>query len=265
MKTQIAILAASLSFGFVLSACDGTSAVDTFDVEDISAADGKDDAVRTARFETFTGRDGKTYFHLLAGNGQLVLKSQGYASAAGAQNGIDTVKFNGAYTDSYQILQSKDGQFYFNLLAGNWQTIGTSELYVSQSNAQRAVDTVAGLLAKASEGAAASGAKFQVFKGMDSKYYFHMRASNGEIVLQSQGYTRKASAVSGTSSVLSNGASLGRYEIRDAVNGEAYFVLKAANGEVIGLSEMFVSRSNAQRAASAVAALLQTAPVQAAN
>jgi len=256
MKTQIALL----SLGLILSACDGTAAVDESYIDD--SVDGKEDAVRSARFETFTGRDGKSYFHLLAGNGQLVLKSQGYASAAGAQDGIETVKFNGAYTDSYQILESKDGQFYFNLLAGNWQIIGTSELYVSKSNAQRAVDTVAGLVAKASDGKAASGARFQVFKGMDGQYYFHLRAANGEIVLQSEGYTRKASAVAGTNSVTANGTSASRYKIKDAANGQAYFVLTAANGQVIGASETFVSRSGAQASANAVAAMLQTTPVQ---
>jgi uncharacterized protein YegP (UPF0339 family) len=256
MKTQLALLAA-----LTLSACDGTAGMnDTISIDDL-AVDGKDDSLRAPKFETFTGRDGKTYFHLIAGNGQLVLKSQGYASQQGAEAGIDTVKFNGALPESYQILESKDGQFYFNLLAGNWQVIGTSELYVSQSNAERAVSTVASLIAKATDGLAASGARFQVFKGLDGQYYFHLRAANGEIVLQSQGYSRKTSAVAGISSVSSNGAVASHYQVRDAANGQAYFVLKAANGEVIGMSEMYVSRSNAQRAASAVATLLSTTPV----
>jgi uncharacterized protein len=261
MKTSISFLAASLALGLALSACDGTAAVDDSFGGDQSI-DGKDDSVRSARFETFTGRDGKTYFHLLAGNGQLVLKSQGYASLRGAEGGIDTVKFNGAHTDSYQLLQAKDGQWYFNLLAGNWHTIGTSELYVSKSNAQRAIDTVAGLLSGASDGKAPSGARFQVWKGMDGQYHFHLRAANGEIVLQSEGYTRKASAVNGTNSVSVNGPNRGRYEIRDAVNGQAYFVLKAGNGQIIGCSETYVTRSGAEAGADAVAAMLQTTPVQ---
>ena len=262
MKTQIALLAALAPLA--LAACDGVSAVDEIAIDDL-AVEGKDDSLRVPKFETFTGRDGKSYFHLIAGNGQLVLKSQGYASAAGAEDGIDTVKFNGAYTDSYEILESKDGQFYFNLLGGNWAVIGSSELYVSKSNAQRAVDTVAGLISKSTGGLAPSGARFQVFKGLDGQYYFHLRAANGEIVLQSQGYTRKASAVAGIDSVRAHGASLSRFQVRDAVDGQAYFVLKAVNGQVIGMSEMYVSRSNAQRGAEAVVALLQSTPVQSAQ
>jgi hypothetical protein len=260
MKTQLTVIAFAAAFS--LSACDGTAPVDETYADGV---DGKDDAFRTARFETFTGRDGKSYFHLLAGNGQLVLKSQGYASSRDAEAGIDTVRFNGAQTDAYQILESKDGQFYFNLLAGNWQVIGSSELYVTQSNAKRAVDTVASLVAKATDGRAASGARFQVFQGMDGQYYFHLRAANGEIVLQSEGYTRKASAVAGTDSVRANGPTASRYQVRDAADGQAYFVLKAANGQVIGSSETFVSRSGAQAAAAAVSAMLQTTTVLAAN
>jgi uncharacterized protein YegP (UPF0339 family) len=35
----------------------------------------------------------------------------------------------------------------------------------------------------------------EVFKGTDGQWYWHLRAGNGEIVTQSEGYTRKASAL----------------------------------------------------------------------
>src|SRR5439155_5939634 len=120
----------------------------------------------------------------------------------------------------------------------------------------------AALVARATDGSAASGARFQVFQGLDGQYYFHLRAANGEIVLQSEAYTRKSSAVAGTDSVRANGNNPSRYQVRDAANGQAYFVLKASNGQIIGSSETYVSRSGAQTAAAAVAAMLQTTPVQ---
>src|SRR5262249_37183377 len=186
-------------------------------------------------------------FHLVAGNGEKVLASQGYASLRNAQDGIATVRFNGEHTESYQLLQAKDGQWYFNLLAGNYQVIGTSELYSTKSNAQRAVSTVAGIVAAANQAACKTGARFEVFHGLDGQYYFHLRAGNGEIVLQSEGYTRRTSAVSGTSSVSANGVYATRYQIKDAANGQAYFVLVATNGQVIGVGETYASRSNAER------------------
>src|SRR5438477_1907 len=89
--------------------------------------------------------------------------------------------------------------------------------------------------------------RFETFVGKDGKYYFHLRADNGEIVLQSQSYTRRSSAVDSTASVRANGADPAHYELRDAVDGQTYFVLKAGNGQVIGTSEAYVSRYNAQR------------------
>jgi hypothetical protein len=251
MKTLLALPLALLTF----TGCAG--GVDMGAGTDDANIDGKaDSAATSARFETFTGKDGQQYFHLLAGNGEKVLSSEGYVSKQGATKGIDSVRFNGTMETSYQLLQAADGEWYFNLLAGNWEVIATSELYASKSNAERGLTTVQGLVKALTEAAAPPIARFQVFKGLDGSYYFHLRAENGEIVLQSQGYTRRSSALSGTSSVRTNGPTAARYEVRDAANGQAYFVLKAGNGQVIGVSETFASRANAERAVGDVTALL---------
>jgi uncharacterized protein YegP (UPF0339 family) len=56
---------------------------------------------RSAKFETFQGLDGQWYFHLLAGNGQNVLRSEGYTALASAENGIESVLSNGADADNF--------------------------------------------------------------------------------------------------------------------------------------------------------------------
>ena len=43
--------------------------------------------------------------------------------------------------------------------------------------------------------------KFEIFKGQDDKYYFHLKAENGQIVAASQGYTQKAHAQEGIESI----------------------------------------------------------------
>jgi uncharacterized protein YegP (UPF0339 family) len=224
--------------------------------------EGKDDGVRLGRFETFTGEDGRRYFHLLAGNGQKVLHSQGYADGSGVSNGIDSVRENGADTANYRVLEAADGRWYFNLVAGNGQVIGTSQLYTTRSSAERGLGTVASLVEGANQRQAVRRAAFQVFRGLDGQYYFHLRSQNGQIVLVSEGYTRRSAALAGTAAVESNGADLGRYQVRDAAGNQAYFVLRATNGEVIATSETYASRAGAQRAAAAVADLLETATIQ---
>lgn len=44
--------------------------------------------------------------------------------------------------------------------------------------------------------------KFEIFKSSDNnQYYFRLLASNGRIICQSEGYTRKASALNGIKAV----------------------------------------------------------------
>jgi uncharacterized protein len=47
-------------------------------------------------------------------------------------------------------------------------------------------------------------AKFEIFKGTNGKYYFRLKASNGEIIAQSEGYSSKQGAQDGIASVKKN-------------------------------------------------------------
>lgn len=46
--------------------------------------------------------------------------------------------------------------------------------------------------------------KFEIFKGTNGKYYFRLKASNGEIIAQSEGYSSKQGAQDGVASVKKN-------------------------------------------------------------
>lgn len=223
----------------------------------------QDELTAKGRFETFAGRDGKTYFHLLAGNGEKVLNSQGYASAAGAAAGIDSVKANAVNADRFESRLAVDGSSYFVLKAANGAIVGVSQMYATKSNATRAINAIVAMMKLTFvEAPVVIGARFETFKGLDGKYYFHARAANGEIVLQSQSYTSSTSAKNGVASVQTNGASSARYELREASNGQYYFVLKAANGAVIGLGETYASKSNAERGIATCVELLTPVPVK---
>lgn len=73
------------------------------------------------------------------------------------------------------------------------------------------------------------------------KFRFNLKAANGQVILASQGYADKASAMNGIESARKNGPDDASYERKDSAKGEPYFVLKAANGQVIGQSEMYSS------------------------
>ena len=44
-------------------------------------------------------------------------------------------------------------------------------------------------------------AKFELFKGKNLQWYFRLKSSNGQIVAQSEGYTRRGNALKGIAAV----------------------------------------------------------------
>ena len=82
---------------------------------------------------------------------------------------------------------------------------------------------------------------FTLKTGENSEFFFNLKAPNHEIILQSEGYKQKNGALNGIKSVQKNSDRLGQYEKRTSDNYKPYFVLKAMNGEIIGVSEMYES------------------------
>ena len=85
--------------------------------------------------------------------------------------------------------------------------------------------------------------KFEIQSASNGQYHFNLKAGNGAVILSSELYQEKRGAERGIAAVRANAANDHRYERRTAKNGEPYFVLKAANGEIIGKSEMYSSTS----------------------
>lgn len=71
------------------------------------------------------------------------------------------------------------------------------------------------------------------------QYHFNLHADNHEIILTSETYVSKQGALNGISSCQVNSQDKARYDSRTSINNQPYFVLKAANGEVIGKSQMY--------------------------
>jgi len=78
---------------------------------------------------------------------------------------------------------------------------------------------------------------YELKKGQ--KYSFNLKAANHQVILSSQTYESKESALGGIASVQANGAKDELYERKTAQSGQPFFVLKAPNGQVIGQSEMY--------------------------
>lgn len=85
---------------------------------------------------------------------------------------------------------------------------------------------------------------FEIFKSdKNDKYYFNLKAKNGQIILASQGYESKDGAKNGVKSVKENSGDDSKYERKTAANGKFHFNLKAGNGQIIGSSQMYASEA----------------------
>ena len=56
--------------------------------------------------------------------------------------------------------------------------------------------------------------KFVITKGKDNKFYFNLKASNGQVILTSQGYKDKKSCLNGIDSVKKNSKTDARFEVK---------------------------------------------------
>ena len=83
--------------------------------------------------------------------------------------------------------------------------------------------------------------KFELKTSANGKFHFNLKAGNGQIILSSEMYETRSAAENGIESVKKNAADDARYERRTSAKGDPYFVLKAANGQEIGRSEMYNS------------------------
>ncbi|OOG77985.1 YegP family protein [Flavobacterium sp. A45] len=81
-------------------------------------------------------------FVLKAGNGQVILASEGYASKAACENGIESVRKNSQDDARFDKLEAKNGKLYFNLKSTNGQIIGSSEMYESVSARDNGIESV---------------------------------------------------------------------------------------------------------------------------
>jgi uncharacterized protein YegP (UPF0339 family) len=83
--------------------------------------------------------------------------------------------------------------------------------------------------------------QFEIIKDTDGRFRFQFRAGDNEIVLSSEAYMTKDSCIKGIESVRHNSANRSRFDALDSPDRKMYFNLRAANGRVVGVSQMYGS------------------------
>ena len=97
----------------------------------------------------------------------------------------------------FVLKKSKNERFYFSLVAGNGQDILGSEMYESRASALKGIESVK--TNSSQEG------RYERHNGKDGSPYFTLKASNGQVIGNSEMYSSAASRDNGITSCMSNG------------------------------------------------------------
>lgn len=89
--------------------------------------------------------------------------------------------------------------------------------------------------------------KYELKKTAKGHFMFNLKAGNHQTILTSEQYNSKPAASNGIESVRKNSPIDARYERKQAKDGQHFFVLKAANHEVIGRSELYKAKSSMEK------------------
>ena len=96
-------------------------------------------------------------FDLKAGNGEVIVSSQVYASLASAKNGINSIKKNAPvaaiedqtvsgfaheHNPKFEVYTDRKGEFRFRLKAANGQVIATGEGYKAKKSCLNGIASV---------------------------------------------------------------------------------------------------------------------------
>ncbi|MCU0409722.1 MAG: YegP family protein [Bacteroidales bacterium] len=96
----------------------------------------------------------------------------------------------------FVITKRKDGEFQFNLVASNGQTILASEGYASKPSCINGVKSVMKN--------AGDAKRFEAKVARNGKFHFNLKASNGQVIGSSEMYESQASCENGIVSVKKN-------------------------------------------------------------
>lgn len=96
----------------------------------------------------------------------------------------------------FVITKRANDEFQFNLNAGNGQTILSSEGYKTKANCENGIESV--------KNNATDDNKFERKTSANGKFYFNLKATNGQVIGTSQMYESESGRDNGIESVKTN-------------------------------------------------------------
>lgn len=111
------------------------------------------------------------------------------------------------------VIKTTNTGVKFDLKAGNGEVIATSEVYNTEASCRKGIASVqknapiAAIEDQTVEGyAAEKHPKFEVYADKAGEFRFRLKATNGQVIAVSEGYTAMKSCLNGIESVKKNAA-----------------------------------------------------------
>jgi uncharacterized protein YegP (UPF0339 family) len=98
---------------------------------------------------------------------------------------------------NFVITRATNGEHYFNLKADNFQVILTSQMYSSKAACFNGIESV--------RNNSSDDSRYERKQSVNDKQYFVLKASNGQVIGNSEMYSSKAARENGIESVKKNG------------------------------------------------------------
>ncbi|MDD4354868.1 MAG: DUF1508 domain-containing protein [Candidatus Izemoplasmatales bacterium] len=209
-------------------------------------------------------------YRLKASNGEILIVSQGYTTKSGALSGIDTLKKN-VVSGKQEIYTDKSNFSQFRLMTSTGsRLVAAGEFYDSEKSAQSAYESVQKfamtdriselnqLPKEESREEVVSlkpvdenpNGKYEVV--MENKqWFFLLKASNGEVLMESQGYSSKSGAYSGLENV-KKALEAETFRVSRDKQDRYMFILYASNNQALITGHTYPSKENCLAAVDSV-------------
>ena len=227
------------------------------------------------KYEVYT--DGTSYYYnLKASNGEILIKSEAYASKDSVLLAIEAIKRN-VEVGTITVRQDKHELYQFVLTAKNHRTLVMSANYTTEKGAQSASESFKRFAANSpvveiTEIVGSSKEEIKIENIVDKKggkilistnengYYYVLKASNGEVLVTSDVYKTEAT-VQNAIARLQEAVSTGKFYIEKDKRDNYQFKLFAANGRIACVGQIYASKSIAIASANSVCSFIKLATI----
>ena len=218
------------------------------------------------KYEVYQAGDGFKY-NLKASNGEILVSSEVYTSRDGVIKAIEAIKRN-VESGEIRVFADKHGNYKFKLTAGNHRVIAISAHYSTEKSAERASESFKKFALTAdvvdvevkdtdeatditvARGEDKDGGKFE-WERFNDEFSWDLKASNGQILCQAEGYTSKSGLLNSIE-VFKKNVNEGSFKVVKDKNDQFMFKLYTASGRVCAVGESYSSKASAESAANSV-------------